>query len=156
MVGERRLCYAPSHSESELTRLSSKNFASFCRFQQARTSLALGFRVPAKNFCKQAAQFLNRASSPRQMLGADHVLKAAIDELLSRINDQTIATKSLPVVTAPVPSSETTVRSNSRSESFGPSSPEGERRRIKHSNLKTPPKGGSGVRMPVRRTNTQK
>lgn len=170
MNGGRRSCYAPSHSESELTRLSWRNFASFCRFQQALASLALGFQAPAHDFCKQAAQLLN-------MLGADYVLKRAIDELLSRIkNSKSFAPRESPqepktkvpfirhspqqptakvpfaAASAPTTSSETTLRPNSRSEVSAPSSQDSERRRVRHHNLKTPPKGGSGLRLPVRRT----
>ena len=186
MNGGRRSCYAPSHSESELTRLSWRNFASFCRYQQALASLALGFQAPAKEFCKQAAQLLNRASSPRQMLGADYVLKAAVDELLSRIqNSKSLAPRESPqkpktkvpfirhspqqptakvpiaATSAPMTSSETTsetaigMRLNSRSEVSTPSSQESERRRVRLHNMKTPPKGGSGLRLPARRTNVQ-
>ena len=169
MNGGRRSCYAPSHSESELTRLSWRNFASFCRFQQALASLALGFQAPAHDFCNQAAQLLN-------MLGADYVLKRAIDELFSRIkNSKSFAPRESPqepktkvpfirhspqqptakvpfAASAPTTSSETTVRPNSRSEVSAPSSQDRERRRVRHHNLKTPPKGGSGLRLPVRRT----
>jgi hypothetical protein len=111
------------------------------------------------------------------MLGADYVLKRAIDELLSRIkNSKSFAPRESPqepktkvpfirhspqqptakvpfaAASAPTTSSETTLRPNSRSEVSAPSLQDSERRRVRHHNLKTPPKGGSGLRLPVRRT----
>jgi len=86
-----RFCFAPSHSEGELTRLSGSTFAAFGRYQQGLESLLLGFHVPGMDFCKKAAHLLNAAASPRQMLAADLVLKSSIHGLMAELEEAEIA-----------------------------------------------------------------
>ena len=157
-----RFCYAPSHSDGELTRLSWSTFAAFCRYQQGLQSLALGFEVPAVDFCKKASHLINRAASPRQMLAADTVLKTAIDDLRSALEiifspsaleapqSATAISQYIPFSSSSPPNSPPTKSlSGSRNEGSNVSTDHGKRPRTSLPKLKMPAKGAGGkVRAP--------
>jgi len=153
-----RLCYAPSHSEGELTRLSWNAFAAYCRYLQGLQCEALGFQVPARDFCTKATHLLNRAASPRQMLSADTLLTSAIRDLQFLIEN--------PKSTSPLAADDKTVACETSSASASPTAKIAKvrqqnqdirdkisldnqsRRRMTMTKLQTPSPGGGKVRSP--------
>ena len=81
-------CYAASHNDCEMTRLSPNIFASFCCYQQSRLSFALGFLVPAQDFCEKSVKMLSHDSIPSTRLSDDVVLTEAISNLAVTLQSQ--------------------------------------------------------------------